>query len=119
MPSPHVFSESAAVAPGGGRDAPGLYDAEQVNQWRSAVDAVHARGDKIIARLWHPAADGALDADAMEAVVDAFRVAAEGASDAGFDGVELAGTPPLSGDCRHQVLAALASVWGPSRVVVR
>ncbi|HZT54971.1 MAG TPA: alkene reductase [Burkholderiaceae bacterium] len=34
-------------------DTPGIYSAEQVAGWRNITDAVHARGGKIVAQLWH------------------------------------------------------------------
>ncbi len=33
--------------------APGLYSGEQVEGWKAVTDAVHAKGGKIIAQLWH------------------------------------------------------------------
>lgn len=99
-----VITKSAVVAPGAGPGVPGLYDAESVNRWRTDVDAAHARGETIIARLWHPVSALVADADAEDAMVDAYRVAAEGASDAGFDGVALADTPLLTEVCREQVI---------------
>lgn len=90
---------------------PGLYDAEGVNLWRAHVDAAHERDQAIVAQLFHPFAAANLDADEQEALVDAFRVAAEGASDAGFDGVTLA-DGGLAPDCRAQVVEALSAVWG-------
>jgi len=111
-----IITEPIAVAPGCGLAGPGLYDAEGVNSWRLHVDDAHARSQSIVAQLWHPFAAEALDADAQEALVDAFRVAAEGASDAGFDGVALVESPRLTHPCREQVLEALVAVWGASRV---
>lgn len=32
---------------------PGLHDAEQIAVWRSIVEAVHAKGGRIVAQLWH------------------------------------------------------------------
>src|SRR6478752_505009 len=37
-------------------DTPGIYNAEQVAGWRRVTDAVHAKGGKIVAQLWHVAA---------------------------------------------------------------
>ncbi len=34
-------------------DVPGLYADHQLDGWRSTTDAVHARGGKIVAQLWH------------------------------------------------------------------
>jgi N-ethylmaleimide reductase len=36
----------------GGRE-PGLYSAAQVDGWKKVTDAVHAKGGKIIAQIWH------------------------------------------------------------------
>ncbi len=33
--------------------APGIYSAEQVEGWRKVVDAVHAKGGRILLQLWH------------------------------------------------------------------
>jgi N-ethylmaleimide reductase len=45
-----VFVSPQAV---GYINVPGLYSAEQTEGWRSVVDAVHARGGRIFAQLWH------------------------------------------------------------------
>ncbi|KQN19635.1 alkene reductase, partial [Sphingomonas sp. Leaf33] len=37
----------------GYQDTPGLYTPEQVTAWRAVTDAVHARGGRIFAQLWH------------------------------------------------------------------
>ncbi len=34
-------------------DTPGLYTREQVAAWREVTDAVHAKGGRIVAQLWH------------------------------------------------------------------
>jgi N-ethylmaleimide reductase len=34
-------------------DTPGIYCAEQIAGWRHVTDAVHSRGGKIVAQLWH------------------------------------------------------------------
>ncbi len=34
-------------------DTPGIYSAEQVAGWKKVTDAVHAKGGKIVAQLWH------------------------------------------------------------------
>lgn len=119
MSSRRVITKLAAVAPGAGPDVLGLYDAEGVNRWRLVVDAAHDRGESIVAHLWHPVEAGTADADAEEALLDAFRVAAEGASDAGFDGVALTGSAHLTPACREHIIEALIAVLGASRVAVR
>ena len=35
-------------------DTPGLWSEEQAVAWRAVTDAVHARGGRIFAQLWHP-----------------------------------------------------------------
>jgi N-ethylmaleimide reductase len=37
----------------GWHGAPGIYNAEQGGAWRSITDAVHAKGGRIFAQLWH------------------------------------------------------------------
>ena len=50
-----IVSEATQVcAEGQGYlDTPGLYNAAQVAGWRHVTDAVHAKGGKIVAQLWH------------------------------------------------------------------
>jgi len=50
-----IVSEATQVcAEGRGyRDAPGIHSAEQLAGWRRVTDAVHARGGRIVAQLWH------------------------------------------------------------------
>ena len=68
-------------------DTPGLYTAEQVAAWREVTDAVHAKGGRIVAQLWHvgrightsllpdgvqPVAPSAITADAKTFTADGF-----------------------------------------------
>jgi N-ethylmaleimide reductase len=50
-----IVSEATQVCPEGQGylDTPGLHSAEQVAGWRRITDAVHARGGRIVAQLWH------------------------------------------------------------------
>ena len=50
-----IVSEGACISPTGvgHPDVPGLWMDEQLAGWRSVTDAVHARGGKIVAQLWH------------------------------------------------------------------
>ena len=50
-----IISEATQVSPlGKGYPAtPGIYSAEQTQAWKEIVDAVHAKGGKMIAQLWH------------------------------------------------------------------
>jgi len=72
----------------------GLHTADEVNRWRVVTAAIHARGGLAVARLGNVMAsvDGYPNADELDEALDAYRTAAENASDAGFDGVELIGT---------------------------
>ena len=113
-------------------DSPGLYTCEQANLWRQVTDAVHARGGIILAQLAHDDVATARPAEAatLGLMIDCFRDAAESASDAGFDGVELQagdggwvgrllrGSPvPDEGAAAvSDLLEALAGVWGAQRV---
>lgn len=50
-----IISEGTQISPEGkGYIAtPGIYNQEQVAGWRKVTDAVHARGGRIFAQLWH------------------------------------------------------------------
>lgn len=50
-----VIGEATLVTPQGASypGSPGLYDDAQEAAWRAVVDAVHARGGRIFAQLWH------------------------------------------------------------------
>jgi N-ethylmaleimide reductase len=50
-----IITEAASVAIGGRAyyGAPGFYADAQVEGWKRIVDAVHAKGGKIMGQLWH------------------------------------------------------------------
>ena len=50
-----IVSEGTQVSPlgQGYLDTPGIYSPEQVAGWKLATDAVHARGGRIVAQIWH------------------------------------------------------------------
>ena len=50
-----ILTEATAVAPHGVGyvDTPGLWSREQITGWRKIVDAVHQKGGRIFAQLWH------------------------------------------------------------------
>jgi N-ethylmaleimide reductase len=50
-----IISEATTISPTarGYLGAPGLYSDEQVAGWRRVTDAVHAKGGRIVAQLWH------------------------------------------------------------------
>ncbi len=50
-----IISEATQISPlGKGYPAtPGIHSAEQTAAWKEIVDAVHAKGGKMVAQLWH------------------------------------------------------------------
>jgi N-ethylmaleimide reductase len=50
-----IISEGTQVSPlgQGYLDTPGIYSAEQLAGWKRVTDAVHAKGGKIVAQIWH------------------------------------------------------------------
>ena len=50
-----IISEGTQVAPlgQGYLDTPGVYSPEQLAGWKLVTDAVHAKGGKIVAQIWH------------------------------------------------------------------
>jgi len=50
-----IISEATQISAQaqGYQDTPGLYTQEQIEGWREVTDAVHARGGRIFAQLWH------------------------------------------------------------------
>ena len=50
-----IVTEATQICPEGQGylDTPGLHSAAQVAGWRRITDAVHARGGRIVAQLWH------------------------------------------------------------------
>ncbi|MGQ7935328.1 alkene reductase [Paraburkholderia sp. D1E] len=53
-----IVAEATAISPEGfgWADTPGLWSPEQVRGWRRVTNAVHAKGGRIIAQLWHTGA---------------------------------------------------------------
>ena len=125
-----IITEATQVSPlGKGYPAtPGIYSEAQTKAWAEVVGAVHEKGGKIVAQLWHvgrishstlhpeeglPIAPSAIapSGKLMDAnwkgvpyetpremttediakVINQFKVAAENAKTAGFDGVEIHG----------------------------
>lgn len=50
-----IISEATIIRPDGQGypNTPGIYSAEQIAGWRLVTEAVHAKGGKIFAQLWH------------------------------------------------------------------
>lgn len=74
-----IITESSEITPAASayEGAPGIYTDAQVAGWRRVVDAVHARGGRIILQLWHPGrvshpslADGAVPVGASAIPTD-------------------------------------------------
>lgn len=61
----------------GYQDTPGLYTPEQVAAWRKVTDAVHARGGRIFAQLWHVGRISHVDLHDGEAPVAPSAIRAE------------------------------------------
>ena len=104
---------------------PGLFNDEQVEQWKKVTDAVHKKGGLIFAQLWHTGRVGhslvrngklpvapsaiaithlkhftsnglqpyetprALSIEEIQTIIHDYKIAAQNAKNAGFDGVEL------------------------------
>lgn len=158
----------------GYENTPGIWSEEQINGWKKVVNAVHAKGGKIVMQLWHvgrvshssllggklPVAPSAvaingfvrrlgayvpyetpreLTLSEIKDIVAQYKLAAENAKKAGFDGVELHGangylvdqfihdgtnkrTDEYGGSIEKrarflfEVLEGIISVWGSSRV---
>ncbi len=114
-----ILTEATSVTPMGVGypDTPGIWSNDQVRGWSNITKAVHNAGGRIVLQLWHvgrishpaylngetPVAPSAIAADtplptprALELaeigdIVEAYRVGAENAKAAGFDGVEVHG----------------------------
>lgn len=176
-----IISEATQISPGGaGYPAtPGLHSQAQVEGWKPITAAVHQRGGRIFAQLWHVGRtshnayqpdggepfsssaiaksgpctlpDGssaptptprAMTIEQIRAVMADYRLAAQNALLAGFDGVELHGangylpdqflrdgvnqrTDAYGGSIANrarfhlEATAQLIEVWGPQRVGVR
>lgn len=61
----------------GYQDTPGLYTPEQIAAWRVVTDAVHAKGGRIFAQLWHVGRVGHVDLQGGEAPVAPSAIRAE------------------------------------------
>ena len=50
-----IISEGTQISPlgQGYLDTPGIYSPEQLAGWKLVTDAVHAKGGKIVAQIWH------------------------------------------------------------------
>jgi N-ethylmaleimide reductase len=50
-----IIGEATTISPSarGWYGAPGLYSDEQVAGWRAVTDAIHAKGGRMFAQLWH------------------------------------------------------------------
>lgn len=122
-----LISEGINISPDalGSPFTPSIYTKAQVEAWKKVTAAVHAKGGKIVAQLWHtgrvghsidkngklPVAPSAIaiegqnhftsqgpkpyeiphaltTAEVKQTILD-YRIAAENAKEAGFDGVEL------------------------------
>src|SRR5471032_1473553 len=86
-----IISEATSVTPQGVgyEDTPGLWSDEQVAGWKLVTEAVHAAGGLIFAQLWHVGRIS--DPSLLGGDVAAYRLGAENAKKAGFDGVEVHG----------------------------
>lgn len=157
---------------------PGIYNAEQVTGWKRIVDAIHAKGGRIVLQLWHvgriahpsllpdnalpvapsaikPAGQAytyeglqdfvtprALELSELAGIVQEYKIAAQNALEAGFDGVEVhsangylldqflrdgsnkrtdqyGGSIPNRMRLLLEVMATVSKVWGADRVGVR
>lgn len=175
-----IISEAINISPDaiGSPLTPGLYSPAQIAGWTHVTDAVHAKGGRIFAQLWHTGRVGhslvrggvlpvapsalaiqgqkhftaqgpmdyevprALSLDEVKATIGDFRIAAQNAKTAGFDGVELHGafgylpnqfladganhrTDAYGGPIAHrarfviEVMEELVSVWGPGRAGIK
>ena len=101
-----IVSEATAVNPfgHGGSHTPGLYTCKQIQGWKLVTEAVHRRGGRIFAQIWHTGQNAhteslpagasrqtteSLSLPGVASVIDDFRQAAYNAQQAGFDGVEI------------------------------
>ena len=50
-----IISEGTQIGPlgQGYLDTPGIYSPEQLAGWKLVTDAVHAKGGRIVAQIWH------------------------------------------------------------------
>ncbi len=110
-----IITEATIIRPDGQGypNTPGLYTSAQIEGWQKVTDAVHAKGGKIFAQLWHTGrvahphffGEGsvprmrelvyqvpkAATQDDIKQLVKDYAQAAANAIDAGFDGIEIHG----------------------------
>lgn len=173
-----ILSEATAIDPlgVGYANTPGIWNAEQVEGWKTVTRTVHEAGGQILLQLWHvgrisdpyflggkrPVAPSAiaqpgeitrldpphpyvtpraLEIEEIPEIVAAYQRAAEGAREAGFDGVEIHGangylpdqflqassnqrTDAYGGSIPNrarfllEITDAVLEVWGPGRTAV-
>jgi NADPH2 dehydrogenase len=120
-PGTLIISEGTFIAPehGGYANAPGIWNAAQIEAWRKVTNAVHAKGSFIFCQLWalgrtadvavaqkegvpfRSSSDIPVDSDRpppapmtheeIRTTAEQYAQAAKNAVEAGFDGVELHG----------------------------
>src|ERR1700749_1063509 len=68
-----IISEATTIslAARGWFGAPGLYSEQQIEGWRKIVDAVHAKGGRIFAQLWHTGRSSRVETTGGQAPVSA------------------------------------------------
>jgi len=107
-----LVTEATQVLPNGkgGPGTPGLHSDEQIAAWRRVTDAVHARGGRIFAQLWHTgrAAHPSFLAAEHQDVVGASPIAIEGAVWTPAGRVPYATPRPLTLDEIPRYVAAYA-----------
>ncbi|MBN8731101.1 MAG: alkene reductase [Acidobacteria bacterium] len=103
-----IVSEATAINPfgHGGANTPGLYTPEQIEGWRLVTSAVHGKGGRIFAQLWHTGRQAPaetiptgserqttlnLTKQGIALITAEYAQAARNAIAAGFDGVEIHG----------------------------
>ncbi|MEX3858211.1 alkene reductase [Paraburkholderia sp. BR10923] len=102
----------------GYQDTPGLYTPEQIAGWRTVTEAVHARGGRIFAQLWHVGRVAHIDLQpggAAPVAPSAIRAATKTFVNNGFADVsepralELAELPGIVNDFRQAAANAIAA----------
>lgn len=102
----------------GYQDTPGLYTPEQIVGWRKVTEAVHAKGGRIFAQLWHVGRVSHVDVQpdgAVPVAPSAIRAATKTFVNNGFVDVsqpralELNELPGIVGDFRQAAANAMAA----------
>ncbi|MPW09356.1 N-ethylmaleimide reductase [Paraburkholderia sp. CNPSo 3155] len=102
----------------GYQDTPGLYTREQIAGWRTVTEAVHTRGGRIFAQLWHVGRVAHIDLQpggAAPVAPSAIRAATKTFVNNGFADVsepralELAELPGIVNDFRQAAANAIAA----------